>query len=564
MKKSSKLHKLLQKIWDQDMQEYPTYATRCGEHQYNDRLSSMSLQDIARRYKNKQKFLQNLKNLDQDQMSQEDQIYYETMKRLLEDEIHENAFQAYLMPVTARQGFHSSFPHLPDLVPLHTVKDYENYIARLNAFKVYTEQYIALMREGIQKGLVVPRLTLEGCEHTIRCQLVEDIKASRFYKPFLNFPKSFSSKDCRGLEKAGRKSIEESIFPSYRIFLKFMQEEYLPASRESISLSALPQGKEYYAFLVKHHTTLDITPEEVHKIGLNEVERIHKEMEEIIKKLKFTGSFAEFLNFLRNDSRFYAQSPKQLLQEASYLLKKMDGELPRFFKTLPRTPYGIKEVPDYIAPQTTTGYYEPPSGDGSKAGFYYVNTYNLKSRPLYELECLSFHETVPGHHLQLALQMELTDMPQFRRFSHFSAFLEGWALYSERLSKEMGFYTDLYSDFGRLTYEMYRACRLVVDTGMHCMNWPRQKAIDFMLSNTALSEHNIVTEVDRYISTPAQALAYKIGEIKIKELRSYAETELGKLFDLREFHDEVLRHGALPLPILENNIKTYVSKKKQA
>jgi uncharacterized protein (DUF885 family) len=309
-------------------------------------------------------------------------------------------------------------------------------------------------------------------------------------------------------------------------------------------------------------TTLDITPEQVHETGQAEVRRIRDEMDAVIRKVGFAGDFKAFVEHLRSEPRFYAETPEQLLKEVTYVLKKMDGELPRLFKTLPRTPYGIREVPAYLAPKTTTAYYQQPAGDGSQAGFYYINTYNLKARPLYEIEALSLHEAVPGHHLQIAIQQELTGLPHFRRFANFTVFIEGWGLYAERLGLEVGFYDDPYRDFGRLTYEMWRACRLVVDTGMHYLGWTREQAIQFMEQNTALSMHNIQAEVDRYISWPGQALAYKIGELKIRELRQLAERELGDKFDVREFHDVVLSGGALPLTVLQENVTSYIADRK--
>jgi uncharacterized protein (DUF885 family) len=342
-----------------------------------------------------------------------------------------------------------------------------------------------------------------------------------------------------------------------------MADEYLPAAREMIGASALPDGRAYYEHRVRRFTTLDITPEEVHKVGLAEVARIRAEMKTVIEDTGFNGSFGDFVTFLRTDPQFYVDDPDALMKEVALVLKKMDGQLPTLFKTLPRMPYGIKPVPDFIAPKTTTAYYNRPAGDGTRAGFYYVNCYDLASRPLYEIEALSLHEAVPGHHLQTAIQMELEDMPMFRRFNWVTAFGEGWALYSERLGLETGFYQDPYSDFGRLTYEMWRACRLVVDTGIHYLGWSRQRAIDFMAKNSALTLHNITTEVDRYIAWPGQAIGYKIGELKIRELRTRAESELGNSFDLREFHDVVLGSGSVPLDVLEANVAAWIEQRKR-
>ncbi len=340
-----------------------------------------------------------------------------------------------------------------------------------------------------------------------------------------------------------------------------MEQEYLPAARESIATAELPDGEAFYAHRIYYFTSLHLSAEQVHLTGLDEVRRIRSEMEALIQKVGFSGDMAHFLEFLRTDPRFYVTTPEALLEKTSYILKRMDGELPRLFKTLPRMPYGIRAVPDYAAPGETAAYYNPGLGDGTRAGIYYVNTYDLASRPLYEIEALSLHEAVPGHHLQLALQAELADLPIFRRYCGYQSFVEGWALYSERLGLEAGFYTDPYADFGRLSYEMWRACRLVVDTGMHVLGWNRQQAIDHLAENTSSTMLNIINEIDRYIAWPGQALAYKIGELKIRELRRRAEARLGDKFDLREFHDVVLLSGAVPLGVLEILVNTWVEQK---
>jgi uncharacterized protein (DUF885 family) len=341
-----------------------------------------------------------------------------------------------------------------------------------------------------------------------------------------------------------------------------MHDEYVPRTRGSISASALADGRDFYRFRVRRFTTLDLSPDEVHQRGLQEVKRIRGEMEEIIRRVEFDGDFAAFVEHLRTEPKFYAETPEELMKEAAAILKRMDGELPLLFGRLPRMPYGLRPVPEYIAPRTTSAYYQRPTGDGTRAGFFYLNTFNLKSRPLFALEALALHEAVPGHHLQLAIQQELQDLPNFRRFSDVTAFIEGWALYAERLGLESGFYADPYSDFGRLSMEMWRACRLVVDTGIHWLDWSRPKAIAFMQENSAQSLHNIEAEVDRYIAWPGQALAYKIGELQIRELRASAEDELDERFDLRAFHDVVLGGGAVPLDVLEGAVKQWVAEQK--
>jgi uncharacterized protein (DUF885 family) len=342
-----------------------------------------------------------------------------------------------------------------------------------------------------------------------------------------------------------------------------MRDEYVPNCRGTIAASALPNGRDFYRHCTRKFTTVDdLTPEEIHAIGKQEVERIRGEMDEIIDRVGFEGDFAAFTEKLRTDPKFYAKTPKELVEYTSGILKRIDGQLPTLFGKLPRMPYGVREVPEFIAPQATFAYYQPPTGDGTRAGFYYLNTYNLPARPLYMLEALSLHEAVPGHHLQIALQQEMADLPEFRKYAGFTAFVEGWALYSERLGRESGFYTDPYSDFGRLTMEVWRACRLVVDTGIHYLGWTREQAIDYMSANSAMPMHDVRAEVDRYIGWPGQALGYKIGELKIRELRGEAEQALGDQFDIRAFHDTVLASGAVPLDVLETNVREWIESQR--
>jgi uncharacterized protein (DUF885 family) len=558
-----KLEKLLADEWEFQLSESPVFATRMGVHRWDDQLSDESLANQDRRARQKRRFLRRWEAIDRNQLVGTARVNYDIFGRLLKDEIAEFKYGMHLIPITNRSGFHISFAELPRQVRFKSVEDYENYLARLRAFSKYSSNHIALLREGINKQLVLPSAVLEGYQDSISAHIVADPTNSLLYGPLQRFPEHISDSDRSRLCEQAAEAIAEHVVPGYEAFLRFMTSEYLPACRGSIGASALPQGREFYRHRVRKFTTLDLTPEEVHETGVSEVARIRAEMEEIIEKVKFDGDFASFLRFLREDPRFYAETPEQLQKEISYVLKRMDGALPRLFGVLPRTPYGIRVVPEYIAPKTTTAYYQPPSGDGSQAGFYYINTYNLKARPLYGIEALSLHEAVPGHHLQIALQQELSDLPEFRRFAGITAFIEGWGLYAERLGLEVGFYEDPYSDFGRLTYEMWRACRLVVDTGMHYLGWTRQRAIQYMADNTALSLHNIEAEVDRYISWPGQALAYKTGELKIRQLRRIAEEQLGDRFDIRRFHDVVLGSGAVPLAVLEENVREYLERERR-
>ena len=549
---------LVDEMWEFVLQEDPLFATATGDHRYDDRLPAVRLADHQRRHDAKVEFLRRLDAIERDALDTDNRVNYDILRRQLTDNLTEYDFGAQLMPINQRSGFHVEFPELPRDVPLDSVADYENYLARLRAFGQYADENISLMREGLASERVLPAVAWEGWQKAVDAQITDDPEQHLLYKPLRKLPTGIPESEHDRLRAAAREAISTSVVPGYRRFRQFMEEEYVPGSRDSVGISAVLGGRDFYRFCVRKFTTLELTPEEVHQIGLAEVARIQAEMDQIIRDVQFDGDFAAFTKFLREDPQFYAESSEQLLKEVALVLKKMDGQLPTLIGKLPRQPYGLREVPDYIAPRTTAAYYQPPTGDGTKAGFFYMNTYNLKSRPLFTIEALSFHEAVPGHHLQIALQMELEGLPQFRRFTNFTAFVEGWALYAERLGRELGFYQEPYSDFGRLTLEMWRACRLVVDTGIHYYGWTRQQAIDYLLQHTALSLHDISSEVDRYITWPGQALAYKIGEMKIRELRAKAEERLGERFDRREFHDLVLGSGAVPLDVLEANVEAWL------
>ncbi|TWT42474.1 DUF885 domain-containing protein [Botrimarina hoheduenensis] len=555
---------LLDEVWQYRLQEYPESATRSGVHVANDRLTSISLADSARRAAQSEAFLTRLRAIDPEALGSAARLERDLLLRELSNNLAEHSFRQELLPIDGRSGFHIEFPELPDWVPLRTVKDYENYVARLRAFPAQARGYVELMREGVRAGITPPAVILEGFEESITAHLVSSPQTSLLYKPFKNFPATISPADQERLTEAGRKAIAEAILPTYEFFLRFMTDEYVPACRTSVGALALPGGRDFYRFRVRKFTTLDTTPEEVHQRGLAEVQRIRSEMARVIERVGFDGDFAAFVQHLRTEPRFYAESDEQLLAACAAILKRADGELPTLFGALPRMPYGLKPVPAYIAPKTTAAYYMRPNGDGTKAGFFFLNTYDLRSRPLYMLEALALHEAVPGHHLQIALQQELEGLSPLRQNGGFTAFVEGWGLYAERLGLEMGFYEDPYSDFGRLSMEIWRACRLVVDTGLHYNGWTRDEAIAFMTENSALSLHNIRAEVDRYIGWPGQALAYKTGELKIRELRGLAEQRLGERFDVREFHDVVLRNGAVPLDVLERLVNEWLEEQRVA
>jgi uncharacterized protein (DUF885 family) len=553
---------LIHEVWEFQLREDPLFATNTGDHRYDDQLPRVSLADAKRRDAARRSFLIRLEGIDRSALTPPDQANYDIFGRQLRDDLRDYEFQLHLMPVTDRNGFHIEFPELPRNLLLTTLRDYENYIARLRGFAEYAAGHIEVMREGVRLGMTAPSVIMQRYHEPLEAQIVADPEQSLLYAPFREFPDAIPENEHERLRNAGRLAIAGSVVSGYRQFLSFMKEEYVPNCRGTIAASALPRGRDYYRYCVGKFTTLDdLTPEQVHAIGQAEVNRIRGEMDAIIRDVKFDGGFAAFTEFLRTNPRFYAKSAEELEKEVAYAMKRMEGQLPTLFGRLPRMPCGVRQVPAYIAPQTTFAYYQPPTGDGRRAGFFYINTYNLPMRPLYMIEALALHESIPGHHLQLALQQELGDLPNFRKYGGFTAFVEGWALYSERLGLESGFYQDPYSDFGRLTMEIWRACRLVVDTGMHYLGWTREQAIEFMRANSAMPIHDIRAEVDRYIGWPGQALAYKIGELKIRELRKEAESRLGDRFDVRSFHDVVLGSGSVTLELLEENVSHWIDER---
>ena len=555
---SVQLAEIISEEWESRLQYDPTFATYAGDRRFNDRLQSVTEDDYGQWLDHLRGLCRRLNAIDRSALTITEQLNVDILTRLLDNEVRDLEFHAYRLPISKAGGFHLDFSEsLPLIAPFETVKDYEDYVARLAAFRRYVEEQIGVMRVGLATGYRPAAATLAGVDDTLRKQIVADPVSSPLYAPFARFPESIGGADRERLSKAGQTAMLSSVVPGYEALLRFLNGEYVPGARDEVGACHLPKGREFYQHRIRYFTSLDLSAEQVHDTGQSEVKRIRAEMEDSIHAAGFQGEFHAFVEYLRTDPRFYAATSDALLKETAYILKRIDGELPRLFKTLPRTPYGIRTIPDASAPGNTAAYYFPATGDGRCAGFYYVNTYDLKSRPLYEIEALSLHEAVPGHHLQIALQQELDLLP-FRRFYGFTEFVEGWALYAERLGLEMGFYQDPYSDFGRLSYEMWRACRLVVDTGLHALGWSRQQAIDFMAANTSSTLLNIANEVDRYIAWPGQALAYKIGELKIRELRARAEQELGSRFDLREFHDLVLGSGAVPLDVLERMVDRWI------
>jgi uncharacterized protein (DUF885 family) len=495
-----------------------------------------------------------------EELSESEQISAELLKFELQEKIDFYAFEAYLNPLLSDAGFHTSFPYQVRAFSTH--QQFLNYLKKLNAFPTFVQQHIALMREGLEKGISQPKIIFNNFEETYNSQIVENFEDSFYYTPFKNLPFNSSQAQKDSLLTAAKITLETNVIPQFKVIKAFFENEYFVKTRANGGVLNQPNGKEYYQNRVNYYTTSTISAEEVHQIGLKEVARIKAEMEKIIEDLQFKGSFEDFLTFLRTDEQFYAKTGDDLLKEARNIAKKIDAQLPKYFKTLPRKPYGVQAVPSVIAPKYTGGRYNPPSNE-TQPGFYWVNTYNLPSRPLYILPSLTLHEAVPGHHLQMSLNSELSDeIPQFRRDLYLSAYGEGWGLYAEFLGDEMGIYETPYEHFGKYTYEMWRACRLVVDTGIHDKGWTREEAVEYLKSNTALSIHEVNTEIDRYISWPGQALSYKIGELKIRELRKKAEETLGTKFDISAFHEIILEEGTVTLSILEKRITNYIEQVK--
>ena len=506
--------------------------------------------------------LNQLENIDTNDLDENNLISYELLKFELNDIVDYYNFERYLNPLLSDSGFHSSLNYM--VRPLSNYKKTIEYLNKLNSLPEFVNQNLTNIRIGLEKGVSQPLVIFDGYESTYNDHITNNYLNNYFYSPFKNLPKDISQSQSDSIHKAAKISINEIVVPQFKKIKKFFEKEYYPKTRTEIGISSTPNGKEYYQNRINYYTTSkEYTAEKIHQIGLDEVARIKSEMKKIIKELKFQGSFEDFFKFLRTDNQFYADTPKELLMYARDIAKRADEQLPRFFKTLPRKPYGVAPVPDAIAPKYTSGRYVGTSKNSTDPGYYWVNTYDLKSRTLYTIPALTVHEAVPGHHLQSALNNELGDkIPSFRKNLYLSAYGEGWGLYTEFLAEEMGLYTTPYEQFGKLTYEMWRACRLVVDTGIHALDWSKEMVLNYMSSNTALSLHEINTETDRYISWPGQALSYKIGELKIRELRTLAEEKLKSNFNIRDFHEIILSEGTVTLAILESRVLNYIEKTK--
>ena len=559
---SERFKEIIGITYDYSMLSYPEFATYLGDPRGQDRWTDESEAAVLQRKQDDRAVLAALANINRDALTASEQINYDLLFDSQKRDIEGQQFPGEFMPINQMGGVQQDIAQMMAIIQPKNAEDYANMISRLEKTPEAIDQTIAWMRKGMEAGVTPPAITLRDVPQQIRNQLVDEADKSPMLGAFQKFPASVDSLQAAALKKQATAAFSEKIAPAFEKLLAFVENEYIPAARTTIAMRDMPNGEAWYAYNVKLRTTTDLTPEQIHEIGLSEVKRIRGEMEDIIESTGFEGSFEDFLVFLRTDRQFYHETKEDLLREYRDIAKRADPELMKLFGKLPRTPYGVIPIPSYAEQSQTTAYYQRGSVEAGRPGNFYANTYALDTRPRWEMEALTLHEAVPGHHLQLALQDELEDMPWFRRVGGYTAFVEGWGLYSESLGVEMGFYQDPYSKFGQLTYEMWRAIRLVVDTGMHHLGWSRQQAIDYFMKNAAKQEHDVIVEVDRYIVWPGQALAYKIGELKIKELRAWATDELGEDFDIRAFHDEVLGKGAVPLSVLDANIRTWVKAQK--
>jgi len=558
---TQRLHSLFDRDWEYQMQHDPVGASELGDRRWNDQWPDVSLNSLREQFQNGRQELQELQAIDRSKLSLEDQLNYDVFEYNVKDYVESEQYKWYLVRTNTFSGI-QTVEGLVNSLRFETVKDYDDWLGRLHNFPAYMDQNIALMHEGVKQHVVLAKVIGEKVLTQFNGMDWQDPTKHGFYTPFKQFPSSFSEADRQRLTAAAKEQIRTDVLPAFRRFRDFMEKEYIPASLEQAGVWQVPNSSPTYAYLARSMTTTTFTPEQVHELGLSEVKRIRGEMERVKDQTGFKGTFAEFLNYLRTDSKFYFKDSDDLLRYARARAKQIDPLLIKLFRTFPRLPYGVNPVPSEIAVSMPSGYADAPAPDGSRPGYFYVNTYKPESRPIYDLTALILHEAIPGHTFQSGIAIELKDIPKFRRYGGYSAYAEGWALYSESLGNELGLYDDPYVHFGALSNEMWRAVRLVVDTGMHYKHWTRKQAIDYFLENVATTEYSATSEIDRYISWPGQALAYKIGELKIKELRQRAEKELGRKFDIRAFHDAILLQGPLPLTVLESQVNEWIQKTK--
>jgi uncharacterized protein (DUF885 family) len=554
------LHQLFDREWDYRMAHDPVAASELGDRRWNDKWQDLSLNAVHETFQHARGVLAQLHAIDRAQLPPDDQLSYDVFEYNTADDLAGEPYKWYLVRTNTFEGI-QTVEGMVNSLRFETVQDYEDWLSRLRNFPAYMDQNIGLMREGIKDHILLPRVIGEKVLIQLNGIDWQDPTKHGFYKPFNNMPYSFSGADKQRLTAAAQQTIKRDVLPAFQRFHDFMQKDYVPASFEQVGAWQVPNGDATYAYLARSRTTTDLTPEQILQIGLSEVNRIGAEMDQAREQSGFKGTTEEFFHFLRTDPRFYAKSADELLQYTRARAKEIDPLLVKLFRTFPRLPYGVEPVPAEIAPGMPGAYADGAAPDGSRPGYFYINTYKPETRPEYEITSLILHEAIPGHTFQGGIAIELKAIPKFRRYGGYSAYAEGWALYCESLGDELGLYGDPYVRFGRLSYEMWRAVRLVVDTGIHYKHWSRQQAIDYFLAHVATTEYSATSEVDRYISWPGQALAYKIGELKIRQLRQHAEKELGPQFDVREFHDAVLLDGPLPLTVMEKQVTAWIENK---
>ena len=547
--------------WERSLRDSPETATYQGDTRFDDRWTDWSPGAIADRQAADRAALARLRSFDRGRLSPAEQLDYDTFEWQLLHTIERQKFREYLQPISHQGGVQTA-DGVSEAMRFASADDYRKFLRRMAAIPALLDQSIALMQEGVKTGKVPPRVLMQRVPAQVALQVVGDPTKSPFYRPFTKFPDAVGASDRAALTAQAQNTIRERIVPAYRKLGVYFDTQYLPRTRPTIAAADAPDGRAYYDFLARYYTTTSLDAEAIHALGLKEVERLRGAMETVKAQTGFQGTMAEFFNYLRSDPRFFHKTGDGLLTAYRALAKRIDPELVKVFRTVPRLPYGVRPIPDNIAPDTTTAYYQGGAFDGSRAGYYYVNLFKPEARPTWEMLPLTLHEAVPGHHSQFAFALELPDSPMFRRTAYFVAYGEGWALYAEQLGYDMGLYDDPYDRFGQLTYEMWRAVRLVVDTGMHAKGWSRERAIRFFKDNTPKTDQDIVNEIDRYIDTPGQALAYKIGQMKISELRARAAAALGDRFDVRDFHDAVLGTGSVPLAALERRIDAWIAERR--
>lgn len=551
---NDKLTQIVNNHWKVAQQEKVFFRTDPDTFRMNGTLPEYSPEARERRKKYNQAVLQFLDLIDANQLNRENQINYKLFKYEREAEAGTYAQPTHLFPITSLFGFHTYYANAPGNMSFLELNDYKKYLVSLADFPKYNQQQIGLLQEAIDKGFVHQCEAMKGYEKSIQQLIVASPEQSSLFQPFKNMPRLIGDSEKKNIIEQGKKLIAQQVIPEFQRFYDFYTEDYIQNCRNEAGISSVKGGAEYYQSQIKFFTTTDMSPKEIHQLGLQEVKRIQEEMKGIITKVGFKGDFKAFLKYLRDEPKFYAKSEKELLGQVALIAKNAEGELPKFFGLLPRGTYKIR-------PGARGAYYVASTGDGKTSGTYFIGTSDLKTQPLYALEALTFHEGVPGHHLQSAIALEL-DVPEFRKTVYHAAYGEGWGLYSERLGIEMGFYQDPYSDFGRLTYEAFRAIRLVVDTGMHAFGWSRERAIQYMLDNTGLGQKAVEAQIDRYITWPAQALSYKIGELKIRAIKEKAEAMLGNKFDVRSFHDTVIGNGSVPIAVLEELVDEWIESRQ--